>query len=112
MVFNKKKLKALKHKTTEFNIPELGDECFLLRSISSNDYTRLHNKYGDIVDEDDDKANEFLFQIIAMTVVDDEGDKVFSEDESDELRDLPMGVINKLAKACIELHGMGNSKKN
>lgn len=82
---------AARRKTVKVDIPELGG-YYNLRAICA----------GDIVMP----GSRDLIQQLAMCIVDDEGTRIYGDEDADNLRQMSPQIFQRLVDAFNELHGI------
>lgn len=94
---------AGRYKTREVHMPEWADgddDVVLVRSITLREW-ELHQS------QDARKgAGKLSAGLLARVILDDNGGRVFSDDDADQLAELVVGDANELTDAVLEISGL------
>ena len=91
-------LSAIKTKTESTPVDGFGD--VILRELNTQDTDKLRSKLGE-----DQNVNEFNIGLLLLSIVDENGVRVFGDDDFDKLSNASPRVINKLAGVALVLNG-------
>lgn len=98
-------------KTDEVDVPEWGGKV-LVRELTSHEATELG--FGMVTDEggiDRSKVPDMMAKAVVLAVVDENGDRLFSEDDIELLRQKSFGPIQRIAKTIFDLSTMSKTKE-
>ena len=103
-------------KREKYPMPEWGKDRYIwIRAMESEELIALRELHGEKIDDDDTgKAIDFLCNLLAVVVINDEGDRIFS-DEGDvkALRKKGHQLLQKMGEAAIAISGLNeNPEKN
>lgn len=90
-------------KTTEITIDGFG--TVKARKLTAAEVETIRKSYGS-----DDKALAGFRFIVTRCVVDDDGDRLFKDEDADKLREVDFDVVNAIASAIVEFSGIGEKK--
>lgn len=91
-------LVALKPKTAPLNIDGFGNVGIMQLSVAEVEELRSALKK-------DDKTDQFGLSMVVLSVVDDDGNRVFTEDDVPELRSASNAVMDTLVGKTLEING-------
>lgn len=102
MLLSKEDLeKELDLETTDV---EIGDGKFVrMVEMSASDYIDTFNSSDD--DEDDNKS-DWMASIIAASIIDEDGNRMFTADEVWKISNSKPAIFSKLCNAVKELNGL------
>jgi hypothetical protein len=115
MSLDREALRAAKDLLPRQAVPvaELGGEV-LLRGMSAKELLsfqqsiqRKDRKGGIAVDEE-----TFAAKLLVRSIVNDRGERMFGDDEWQELEQWPAAVFQRLAEAALKLNGYGSAEGN
>ena len=105
-----KLLKGAARKSEEVYI-ESVDETYTIKSLSAKDL----GNYIDYVKSEPGELDGIV-NLISRCLLDDEGNRMFAEDEVDQLGEIDLSVLLQLADACQRVSGLdkeiSETKKN
>jgi hypothetical protein len=87
---------------TSVDVPEWGGQV-LLRRLSAADAERSGLTSGDDTDEQ-------VARVLAMSVVDEEGNLLFTEDDIKELAKIDVGVAAQVFTTAVKINGLGSEE--
>ena len=93
-------LKAKDYKSEEIQVPEWGDSVFV-RSMSGTQRDAFIGYCHDHKDDNDDSATAML---LSLTLCDEDGALLFSQDDIDALNDKDANVLARLAKDAMRIN--------
>ena len=98
-------LSAPSGKTVSFEVPEWGGEV----SVKSLN-VRERDELGKIISDANDKGDNatILLAIIALTLVDKEGNQLFTSEEAEALADKSATTIENIAMEALKINGLGD----
>lgn len=88
--------------TTPVDVPEWGGDV-LIRRLSAADAERS-GMTGD------QKTPELVARVIAMSLVDDAGERLFSEADVAELAKVDVAVAARVFAACVKANGLSSDE--
>lgn len=95
-----------KGKTKTVNIPD-SDEKVQIRSLS----VRELDAYGKAIQAPEADHVRLLLDLMILAVTDAEGKPVWTADNADELRDLPLSVVKHVAEEIAAFSGVDQGSK-
>lgn len=75
---------------------------FKARKLTQAEVETLKKRYATA-----DRALDGLRYVVCRTVVDDEGDRIFTDDDQSKMADVDFDVIQTIASEVIEFSGLG-----
>lgn len=97
-------------KTTEVDVPE-WDGKVKVRELTSHEATELG--FGMVSDEgkiDRSQVPDMMAKAVALAAIDENGERLFSEDDVELLRQKSFGPIQRIANAVLNMSGMSKAK--
>lgn len=84
--------------SVDVDVPEWGGAVRIrrLKASEAQEFASLDEAHRD----------EALYRIVAMSVVDEQGQRLFSENDIKLLRDKAFSALMRIQKAAIELNGL------
>lgn len=94
-----------KAQTTEITLDD--DTTWKARKLTQAEVETLKRKY-----KGDEKLLEALRYIVSRTIVDDDGERLFDDNDLGKLADVDFGTINTIATAVMAFSGLNTNAKN
>lgn len=101
------KAMALKKETVE-----VEDGQILLTEVSASEYMEVFNSDAAKDDKGEFDGTRFTSLLATRCIVDDEGNRVFADDDAETLRNGSTAIYTKIALAVKRLNGLGVEEKN
>ena len=79
---------------------------FRLQSLTDLELSDLRFAWGQRADKNQSSFSLIRAELVGYSLVDDEGKRIFSDEEFSEISQLPSAVVTPLYEACRELNGM------
>lgn len=95
-------------KTETVPVPEWGGEV-IVRTMTGGEYSRFEKyiiKSGDEQDEQTDLTN-IRAKLCSLTIVDEAGEKIFSEEDIIELAKKSAAALNRVSRVAQKLNVIG-----
>jgi len=91
---------------------DLGDGTIVyMRELAYSAVSKLRPTDDD-QGETEEGNDVFAFRVLVACTYDANGERVFSEEDIDELRDGPAGTINKLVLLALQVNGLGGVEES
>lgn len=91
-------LAALLPKNQTIPVDGIGDLTIRQLTVGESDTMRA-------IADKDDKTSAFGLRLLGMSLIDDAGDRMFSDDEITDLKNSSGVEVDKLIEACLILNG-------
>jgi hypothetical protein len=82
----------------EVDIPEVGKA--LVKKLTAKEFLRIISLAG----KDD---SEVTLALILFSFVNEAGERIFSDEDKGNIEELPIRIVNALAKAASSVNGLG-----
>jgi hypothetical protein len=92
----------------EVDVPEWGGRV-VVRGLTLGERRELLARYPELLERggaDPVRLNDFLLDLLLMTVLGGDGQRLFSDDDREALMSQPPQVIDRLVQKALELSGL------
>jgi hypothetical protein len=105
----KARVLAIRPKVVAVDLSEFGVKDVNVRSISARERVEIVRLSNAEADREANLASQLKLATFALC--DDDGNRLFADDEADALKDLPAAVIDSIVAAWLQLNGIGQEEE-